>query len=82
MSNTLFGAPNDIVHSKSAPHPSMQLIVLLWIIGGVAGASVHTNDMLKPLDGLRMSGWVAEGAGCILGGGAENIGGWMRGSES
>eukprot|EP00976_Prorocentrum_cordatum_P050639 1022534-Prorocentrum_minimum.AAC.2 len=32
---------------------------------------MHTSDMLKPLDGLHLSGWVAEGAGCILGGGAE-----------
>eukprot|EP00959_Pyramimonas_sp_CCMP1952_P074373 1553995-Pyramimonas_sp.AAC.1 len=42
---------------------------------------MHTNDMLKPLGGLRLSGWIAEVAGCILGGGAENIGGWVRGSE-
>eukprot|EP00959_Pyramimonas_sp_CCMP1952_P457232 9474552-Pyramimonas_sp.AAC.1 len=52
---------------------TLMLIVLLWISGDVAGAIMHTNDMLKPLGGLRMSGWVAEGAGCILEGGAENI---------
>eukprot|EP00976_Prorocentrum_cordatum_P105363 1194246-Prorocentrum_minimum.AAC.6 len=34
------------------------LIVLLWIIGGVAGAIVHTNDMIEPFGGLRMSGWM------------------------
>eukprot|EP00959_Pyramimonas_sp_CCMP1952_P163704 3422330-Pyramimonas_sp.AAC.1 len=32
-------------------------------------AVIHANDMLEALGGLQMSGWVAEGAGCILGGG-------------
>ena len=38
--------------------PNPILIVLLWIIGGVAGAIVHTNDMIEPFGGLRMSGWM------------------------
>eukprot|EP00959_Pyramimonas_sp_CCMP1952_P078308 1637072-Pyramimonas_sp.AAC.1 len=42
---------------------------------------MHTNDMLEPLGRLRMSGWIAEGAGCILAGEAEDIGGWVRGSK-
>eukprot|EP00959_Pyramimonas_sp_CCMP1952_P160520 3357221-Pyramimonas_sp.AAC.2 len=29
-----------------------------------------------------MAGWIAEGAGCILAGGAEHIGGWVRDCES
>eukprot|EP00959_Pyramimonas_sp_CCMP1952_P360502 7549422-Pyramimonas_sp.AAC.2 len=49
--------------------PNPILIVFLWIIGGVAGAIMHANDILEPLGGLHMYGWVAEGAGCILGGG-------------
>eukprot|EP00959_Pyramimonas_sp_CCMP1952_P390865 8191098-Pyramimonas_sp.AAC.3 len=51
----------------STNHPNLFLIVHLWTLGGVAGAIMHTNDMLEPLGGLHMSGWVAEGAGCTLG---------------
>eukprot|EP00959_Pyramimonas_sp_CCMP1952_P183034 3827514-Pyramimonas_sp.AAC.1 len=33
-------------HDCQQPNPKLKLIVLLLIMWGVTGASVHTNDML------------------------------------